>query len=84
MKRPRILLVLACVCSAYASAFAQANIKSEFVQLKTADGISLHGLLWTPASGTARTGIVIAAGAGSEFFDDLLVRLGEGFARLSR
>jgi pimeloyl-ACP methyl ester carboxylesterase len=80
MKRSTILLVLACVCSAYASAFAQTNIKPEFVQLKTADGITLHGLLWTPASGTARIGIVIAAGAGSEFFDDFLVKLGEGFA----
>jgi pimeloyl-ACP methyl ester carboxylesterase len=79
MKRHTILLGLAFVCSAHA--VAQPNIKTEFVQLKTADGINLHGLLWTPASGTARIGVVIAPGAGSEFFDDVLVRLGEGFAK---
>ena len=46
MKRPLILLVLVFISSAYAS-FAQTNIKSEFVKLKTDDGITLHGLLWT-------------------------------------
>ena len=81
MKRRSILLGLIFVFSARVDVFAQTNIKTEFVQLKTADGISLHGLLWTPAPGRPRTGIVIAPGAGSEFFDDLLVWLGENFAK---
>ena len=81
MKRPLILLVLVFISSAYASSFAQTNIKSEFVKLKTGDGITLHGALWTPASGRARIGIVIAPGGGSEFYNDLLVWLGEHFAR---
>jgi pimeloyl-ACP methyl ester carboxylesterase len=81
MKRPLILLVLVFISSAYASSFAQTNIKSEFVKLKTDDGITLHGALWTPASGRARVGVVIAPGGGSEFYNDLLVWLGENFAR---
>lgn len=81
MKRPLILLVLVFISSTYASSSAQTNVRSEFVKLKTGDGITLHGLLWTPAGGTARVGIVIAPGAGSEFYDDLLVWLGENFAR---
>jgi pimeloyl-ACP methyl ester carboxylesterase len=81
MKCPVILLVLVFICSAYASSFAQTNIKSEFVRLKTNDGITLHGALWTPAGGKARVGIVIAPGGGSEFYSDWLVWLGEHFAR---
>lgn len=75
-----MLLVLLFIPSA-ASSFAQTAIKSEFVKLKTDDGITLHGALWTPASGKARVGIVIAAGADSEFYSDWLVWLGEQFAR---
>jgi pimeloyl-ACP methyl ester carboxylesterase len=81
MERPLLLLVLVFISLAQASSFAQTNIKSEFVKLKTDDGITLHGALWTPASGRARTGIVIAPGGGSEFYNDLLVWLGEHFAR---
>ena len=81
MKRLLILLVLAFIPSAYASSFAQTDIRSEFVRLKTGDGITLHGALWTPASGKARLGIVIAPGADSEFYNDLPVWLGENFAR---
>jgi pimeloyl-ACP methyl ester carboxylesterase len=81
MKRRLMLLALVFISSAYVSSFAQTNIKSEFVTLKTNDGITLHGALWTPVSGKARVGIVIAPGAGSEFYDDLLVWLGENFAR---
>jgi len=58
-----MLLVLVFIPSAYASSFAQTNIKSEFVKLKTDDGITLHGVLWTPASGRASIGIVIAPGS---------------------
>jgi pimeloyl-ACP methyl ester carboxylesterase len=81
MKRPLVLLVLVFISSAYASSFAQTTIKSEFVKLKTGDGITLHGMLWTPASRKAGIGIVIAPGGGSEFYNDLLVWLGEHFAR---
>ena len=81
MKRCLILLALGFISSAQASSFAQAQIKSELVTVKTNDGITLHGALWKPVSGKARLGIVIAPGAGSEFYDDLLVWLGESFAR---
>ena len=73
--------MLVFISSPYASSLAQTDITSEFVKLKTADGITLHGALWTPASGKARVGIVIAAGADSEFYSDWLVWLGEHFAR---
>jgi pimeloyl-ACP methyl ester carboxylesterase len=81
MKCLLILLVLVFISSAYASSFAQTDIKSEFVKLKTDDGITLHGALWIPASGRARIGIVIAPGGGSEFYNDWPVWLGEHFAR---
>lgn len=81
MKRRLLLLAPLFISSPYASAFAQTNIKSELVTVKTDDGITLHGALWRPVGGKARIGIVIAAGAGSEFYDDLLVWLGENFAR---
>jgi pimeloyl-ACP methyl ester carboxylesterase len=77
----RFLLVLVLICSACTSSFAQTNIKSEFVKLKTGDGITLDGALWTPASGEAQVGIVIAPGAGAEFYNDWLVWLGEHFAQ---
>ena len=81
MKRLPLLFGLVFISSACASSFGQANIKSEFVKLKTGDGITLHGALWTPASGKARVGIIIAPGGGSEFYSDWLVWLGENFAR---
>jgi pimeloyl-ACP methyl ester carboxylesterase len=81
MKRLLILFWLVFVSSASASSFAQTSVKSEFVRLKTGDGITLHGALWTPASGKARIGIIIAPGGGSEFYSDWLVWLGENFAR---
>ena len=81
MKRLLILFGLVSISSAWASSFAQTNIKSEFVKLKTDDGITLPGALWTPASGKARVGIIIAPGGGSEFYSDWLVWLGENFAR---
>ena len=76
-----LLLVLLFAFSAPVRCFAQANARSEFVKLKTADGMSLDGVLWVPANGRARIGIVLAPGAGSEFYDDLLVWLGENFAK---
>ncbi len=81
MKCRLLLLPLVFISLAYVNASAQTSITSEFVTLKTSDGITLHGALWTPVSSKARVGIVLAPGAGSEFYDDLLVRLGENFAR---
>lgn len=81
MKRLLILFGLVFISSACASSFAQTNIKSEFVKLKTRDGITLHGALWIPAGGKARVGIIIAPGADSEFYSDWPVWLGENFAR---
>lgn len=81
MKCLLILFGLVVISSACASSFAQTNLKSELVKLKTDDGITLHGALWTPASGKARVGIIIAPGGGSEFYNDWLVWLGENFAR---
>ena len=80
MKR-LLVFGLVIMFSAWANSFAQPNIKSEFVTLKTSDGITLGGALWTPASGKARVGIIIAPGADSEFYSDWLVWLGENFAR---
>jgi pimeloyl-ACP methyl ester carboxylesterase len=81
MKRPLIRLVLVFISSAHASSFAQSIVKSELVKLKTDDGITLHGVLCTPSSDKARVGVVIASGGSSEFYNDLLVWLGEHFAR---
>jgi pimeloyl-ACP methyl ester carboxylesterase len=81
MKRLLILFEIVFISSAYTSSFAQTNIKSEFVTLKTEDEITLHGALWTPASSKARIGIVIAPGGGAEFYNDWLVWLGQHFAR---
>jgi hypothetical protein len=84
MKRLLILFGLVFISSACASSFAQTNLKSEFVKLKTGDGLTLHGALWTP--GKARVGIIIPPGADSEFYSDWPVWLGENFApvRLDR
>ena len=81
MKHLLRLFLLVLVSAAWASSSAQTNITSEFVKLKTDDGITLHGALWTPASGKARVGIIIAPGGSSEFYSDWLVWLGENFAR---
>ena len=43
MNRLLLLLALVFISSACTSSFAQTNIKSEFVKLKTDDGITLHG-----------------------------------------
>ena len=73
----RTILFVLLIISSAPSSIAQTAIRSEFVTLKTADGITLHGALWTPASGKPRVGIVIAAGADSEFYSDWHVWLGE-------
>lgn len=81
MSRLFLLLAVVFISLHNTSSLAQSKITSEFVKLKTADGIGLHGALWMPASGKARVGVVIAAGADSEFYSDWLVWLGEHFAQ---
>ena len=81
MKHLLILFGLVFISSACVSSHAQTNFQSEFVKLKTGDGITLHGALWTPARGKTRVGMIIAPGGGSEFYSDWLVWLGENFAR---
>jgi pimeloyl-ACP methyl ester carboxylesterase len=81
MKRLLLSFALAFISSAYVSPLARTDITSEFVTLKTNDGITLHGVLWRPVDRKARLGILLAPGAGSEFYDDLLVWFGENFAR---
>ena len=81
MKRRVLFLAPAFISWANVSVLAQTNIKGEIVALKTNDGLTLNGAVWTPLSGKARVGIVLAPGAGSEFYDDFLVWLGENFAR---
>src|SRR5688572_16733601 len=80
MKRLLVLLMLV-ISAHFTISLAQSNAKTELVKLKTDDGITLHGALWTPVNGKVRVGIVIAPGGGSEFYNDLLVWLGEHFAR---
>jgi pimeloyl-ACP methyl ester carboxylesterase len=77
---PSLFLVVLCFVSPPNSR-AQTSSKSEFVRLKTDDGITLHGALWAPGRGKARVGIVIAPGADAEFYSDWLAWLGERFAQ---
>ena len=51
------------------SAVAQNGIQLELVSAKTADGIVLNGLIWTPAEGKAKIGVVMIAGTYAEFYD---------------
>ncbi len=48
---------------------AQSKVKLELVSAKTDDGIVLYGLIWTPASGKAKIGVVLSAGTYAEFYD---------------
>src|SRR5688572_14075283 len=80
MKRLLVLLMLV-ISAHFTISLAQSNAKTELVKLKTDDGITLHGALWTPVNGKVRVGVVIAPGADSEFYSDWPVWLGENFAR---
>ena len=46
MSRLFLLLAVAFISLHNTSSLAQSKITSEFVKLRTADGISLHGALW--------------------------------------
>jgi len=61
-----VLVSLACVaCSTLSLPGA---VKGEMVEVRTEDGVTLHGAIWTPATGTARIGIALATGTGGEFY----------------
>jgi len=44
------------------------GMKGELVQVKTDDGVTLHGAVWAPADGSAQVGIALATGTGGEFY----------------
>ncbi len=75
-------LTLFLICLSLSSPAGQTTVKSEFVKLRTDDGITLSGALWTPVKGTPRVGVVLAhgSGGGSEFYGGWLTWLGEHFA----
>lgn len=79
MNRLRIILTFLLVLSVVPGAVLGNDIKSELVRVETDDGITLDGALWTPASGKARVGVVLAAGTGSEFYSQGW--LGERYAQ---
>jgi pimeloyl-ACP methyl ester carboxylesterase len=81
MKSLRILLGLVFITSAFASSFAESKVKGELVKVKTDDGITLNGAIWTPPHGKARVGIVLAHGGSGFFYNDWLTWLGERLAR---
>ena len=60
---------VAFLLAAGGSAVAQNGIQLELVSAKTADGIVLNGLIWTPAEGKAKIGVVMIAGTYAEFYD---------------
>ena len=80
MKRRRILLAVVFILSASASSLAQSKVNGELVQVKTDDGITLSGAIWTPPHGKARVGVVLAHGGSGYFYNDWLTWLGEHFA----
>ena len=81
MKRLRVLLGVVFITSSFASLLAQSKVKGELVKIKTDDGITLNGAIWTPPRGTARVGIVLAHGGSGFFYNDWLTWLGERLAR---
>ena len=81
MKRLRILLGVVFITSAFTSSFAQSKVKGELVKVKTDDGITLTGAVWTPPRGKAHVGVVLAHGGSGYFYNDWLTWLGERFAR---
>lgn len=46
------------------------DVEGKLVQVRADDGIVLNGALWAPTSGSARVGVVLAAGTGEEFYDN--------------
>ena len=61
-------------------ALAQGKVQLELVSAKTADGIVLYGLLWTPAGGKAQTGVVMVPGTYAEFYDPPFDWMGQKLA----
>ena len=60
------------VCAAFLclATLRASDVSVELVQVQTDDGVTLHGALWSPASGKARVGIALATGTGGEFYGE--------------
>lgn len=56
------------------------NVTSELITLKTDDGISLSGAVWTPSHKTVDTAIALFPGTGAEYYEPLFIWLGEQLA----
>ena len=81
MKEVLILFAVVFITSAFTSSFAQSKVKGELVKVKTDDGITLAGAVWTPRGGKARVGVVLAHGGSGYFYNDWLTWLGERLAQ---
>lgn len=81
MKVVFILFCLVFITSAFTSSFAQPKVRGELVKVKTDDGITLTGAVWTPPRGKARVGVVLAHGGSGYFYNDWLTWLGERLAQ---
>ena len=75
------VLVAAAGCGEQAAPLAENGVRSELVQVRTEDNVTLQGLLWTPAGGVPRVGVALAQGTGGEFYSAMLVWLGEELAK---
>ena len=67
---------------AVGSATAPGKIQTQLLSIKTADGIDLHGAVWSPASGKAKLGFGLAQGTGAEFYETWLAWFGPGLAEM--
>ena len=68
MNRLKIISPLLLFLAAAPGVVQRADVKSELVRVETDDGVTLDGALWSPASGKARVGVVLATGTGGEFY----------------
>ena len=68
MNRLKIISPLLLFLAAAPGVVQGADVKSELVRVETDDGVTLDGALWSPASGKARVGVVLATGTGGEFY----------------
>jgi pimeloyl-ACP methyl ester carboxylesterase len=61
-------LFLAVSVSLVAPVRSADEIKAELVQVRTDDGLTLHGGVWAPSGGSSRVGVALATGTGGEFY----------------
>lgn len=70
MNRLKIVSPFLLVLAAVSGTVQGSEVKSELVRVESDDGITLDGALWSPASGKARVGVVLATGTGGEFYSN--------------